>query len=340
MVKTVDGGLSGRLRSILCGQIWSGEYPDGARLPTERALAQRHGMSRVTVRSTLSAMEGEGLIRRRQGHGTNVTLRKGGWPGTLDIIAVIAPAQNPFFSSFMQGFEAAAEAHGALVVFTQTGPRRLFEILFRFYQRGIRNAVVWPYDERIEGEKLSRIRGLGMNIVFFDRMPDSPAADSVSIDNAHAIRTLYRHLTEAGCASIAYVGWRNAVITSTGERERAFASLAGGAPVHRLRWRREQGVDADVGRLLEGLAGVDGLLCGNGVIGMAVKRACLARRRKTRVACVDDLPGAAELRLTAYSQPMRALAAAAYARLAEQNRMAEAWTARICRIRGRLRARE
>lgn len=39
-----------RLYLLLREQILSGEVPDSARLPSEPALAQAHGVSRVTVR--------------------------------------------------------------------------------------------------------------------------------------------------------------------------------------------------------------------------------------------------------------------------------------------------
>lgn len=56
---------------LRCG-IAAGQFPVGTALPTERDLAERHGLSRTTVREALRALEREGLIRRRQGSGTVV----------------------------------------------------------------------------------------------------------------------------------------------------------------------------------------------------------------------------------------------------------------------------
>ncbi len=53
--------------------IESGEYGVGDRLPTERELAERLGISRPTVREALIALEVEGCIRIRVGSGIYVT---------------------------------------------------------------------------------------------------------------------------------------------------------------------------------------------------------------------------------------------------------------------------
>lgn len=52
--------------------IDSGEYAVGTRLPAERELAERFGLSRPTVREALIALEVEGLIRIRVGSGIYV----------------------------------------------------------------------------------------------------------------------------------------------------------------------------------------------------------------------------------------------------------------------------
>ncbi|HZS24364.1 MAG TPA: GntR family transcriptional regulator [Gaiellaceae bacterium] len=47
--------------------IAAGELVPGDRLPAERALAERHGVSRMTVRQALQSLESRGLLRRAIG---------------------------------------------------------------------------------------------------------------------------------------------------------------------------------------------------------------------------------------------------------------------------------
>ncbi len=333
--------LHRKLRALLCARIYQGEYSDGARLPPEREFAAQLGMSRVTVRTALAALEAEGLLDRRQGHGTRLTLRTGGYASALDLVAVIAPVQNPFFSSFLQGFELAAEAEGALVVVKQTAGRRKVEaLLFEFFTRDIRNAVIWPYAERLDDEALRRLRGLGMNLVFFDHVPGSPAADAVSVYNGHAVATLLGRLRERGSRAPCFLGWDRAELTSNVEREAAFVAQEGPGRVVRLPWRSEVDVEVDVAAALARLpAGTDGLLCGNGGIGIAAQRLVDLQGRSLPVVCVDDLPGAEAMGLDAYAQPMEGLANLVWKRLFTQNRSSDDWKARTMRLRGELLVR-
>jgi len=335
-----DELLHQKLRRILCRQIFEGVYPDGVLLPAERELAEKYGMSRVTVRNTLAGMEKEGVVTRRQGHGTRVSLLKNGFPGKMEIITVIAPAENPFFASFISSFETCAEERDALVVFKAIGKRRMEDMLFRFYERSIRNAVIWPYDETINIDALAKLRGLGMNLVIFDRVVDGGVADCLSVNNADAIKKLYAYLRGKCGSDITYIGWDNDVISSNRERESAFAAISGDLNIHRLPWRRESDVDADVALLMKIIPrNIRGVLCGNGVIGIAVKRYVDAHSKNFQVACVDDLPGAGSLSLTAYAQPMRQLATAACRLLAGQNEKAGVWKAENIYIKGNLQRR-
>lgn len=61
--------LHDQVREAIEAQILSGEIPAGARLHSERDLADRLGVSRVTVRRALDALEREGLVRATPGSG-------------------------------------------------------------------------------------------------------------------------------------------------------------------------------------------------------------------------------------------------------------------------------
>ena len=69
-----------RLAQSISDSIADGTYALGERLPTEMELAQRHGVSRHTVREALGTLRNRGLIESRQGVGT-VVVRASAEPG-------------------------------------------------------------------------------------------------------------------------------------------------------------------------------------------------------------------------------------------------------------------
>ena len=61
-----------RIVEVLRDDIGGPDYPPGARLPTEAAMAARFGVNRHTVRRALEELSRSGLIRVEQGRGTFV----------------------------------------------------------------------------------------------------------------------------------------------------------------------------------------------------------------------------------------------------------------------------
>jgi len=62
-----------QLSQMLRSEILGGQLAAGDRVPPEVELARRHGVSVVTVRQALRALDEEGLISRQRGRGTFVT---------------------------------------------------------------------------------------------------------------------------------------------------------------------------------------------------------------------------------------------------------------------------
>lgn len=67
-----EGGKARRVYLLLRDDISSGGHAPGSLLPGEQRLAERFGVSRVTIRRALDALDEDGLIERRAGSGTRV----------------------------------------------------------------------------------------------------------------------------------------------------------------------------------------------------------------------------------------------------------------------------
>ncbi len=76
--------IAGLERSIL-----SGKLPSGSKLPGEKRLAERHGLSRAAVREALETLKSRGLVTSRQGSGSYVA-KDAGSAALTDSISVYA----------------------------------------------------------------------------------------------------------------------------------------------------------------------------------------------------------------------------------------------------------
>lgn len=61
-----------QLREVIRSKIEDGEYPVGTAIPSEAQLAETYGLNPLSVRSALSALKYEGLLRSVQGKGVFV----------------------------------------------------------------------------------------------------------------------------------------------------------------------------------------------------------------------------------------------------------------------------
>ena len=65
-----------QLADSLRDKIYEGKYTFGDKLPSERSLAEKFGISHLTVRKALAILEEEGMLLRVQGKGTFVRAQK------------------------------------------------------------------------------------------------------------------------------------------------------------------------------------------------------------------------------------------------------------------------
>lgn len=65
--------LAVQITELLIRDIRSGALPDGEKLPPERQMAQKLGISTGTLRKALSELESRGLLRRVQGSGNYIS---------------------------------------------------------------------------------------------------------------------------------------------------------------------------------------------------------------------------------------------------------------------------
>ena len=81
-----------QLSQIIKKIIASGDFPPGAKLPSEAAIGRHYGLSTMTVRQAIGVVAEQGLLRRIQGSGTYVatpawTQASFTWDGLIELLA-------------------------------------------------------------------------------------------------------------------------------------------------------------------------------------------------------------------------------------------------------------
>lgn len=336
-----------QLKDQLIRSIVDGTYGIGETLPTEHELCDMYGMSRVTVRKALDELKKDGLLIGVPRQGTLIASRMGGYRGSLNIIALVAAAHDPFFGAFMESFERAAEANGSLMLFKQDFQGQAFQsdgLFYRLVQNNIRNVVLWPQTPQVDFALLKRLRAVGMNVVFFDQAFDTDVADSVCLDNRLAVTELYGKLRETHEGEIIYLDYEGLDLPSAQERRQAFLDASGGrGRIFGVPW--SPSAEPELSKLLHQLYndGVlpAGILCNSGGFG-AVTAKFLREKdlegARCPLATIDYTPDMDDYPMFAYAQPMRLLAEKTYQRLVAQTNQGESWVPEQLRLPGELKA--
>lgn len=185
-------------------------YPDGTLLPTEEQLTRLYDVSRQTVRKSLSILEENGLIEKKQGCGSVVTMKNPA--ADSGKVAVIATYIDDYIFPVQLGgaVEVLAKKHFSAVL-SATGnrictERKILEDIIREPVAGI----------LVEGTKTAfpnpnidlykKISDMKIPIVFFNSCyKELDGALCISADNRRGGYDLTSYLLAKGHKSIAAV---------------------------------------------------------------------------------------------------------------------------------------
>ncbi|WP_432798672.1 LacI family DNA-binding transcriptional regulator [Poriferisphaera sp. WC338] len=109
-------------------KIRDGEVAEGERLPTERDLARRMGVSAVTVQKAVKELQREGLIKGKRGSGRFVASRTERKTWTVAVLLYDTNHfANPVMSQRLSGIQSALETAGYHVHYIAMNRRRANE---------------------------------------------------------------------------------------------------------------------------------------------------------------------------------------------------------------------
>ena len=212
-----------RLYNHVLDDIRQGTLRSGDRVPSEKELAQAHGVSRITSMRALQNLKRAGLVERIRGKGTYVARDLGHLAKipasdrrpsrrarrlTSRIAFVLPDASSAYGLELLNAIEERASESGLSLVFKRTrGVQRDEEhAVDKLIRSGsVDGLIVFPVNGEFYNASLLRLVLEQRPLVLVDRYLKGIAATSVYTDNAAAARELTGYVLDRGHEHVAFV---------------------------------------------------------------------------------------------------------------------------------------
>ncbi len=214
MIAQIKGKLKTKeLEDGICRLIIRNNLRKGDPILSENKLTEMFGISRVTVRQTLSDLVEKGVLYKVRGKGTFVDSVKSLKPeysqiGLSKTIALVGGAiNNSYFANIARGAEDAARAHDCNMSFCSTdgSPKNEESYINELLKKGIDGIIFSPAEScpfTPFTEKLCREND---NVVIINASAIGLNASSVSSDDREGGYLATKYLIEQGHKKIAHI---------------------------------------------------------------------------------------------------------------------------------------
>jgi len=210
-----------RLYNYVLDDIQTGSLRSGDRVPSEKELARKHGVSRITSMRALQNLERAGLVERIRGKGTFVARDLGRLAEVGDgerpprsrrltsRVAFLLPDASPAYGlELLNAIEERAGENGLSLVLKrsrgeQEEEERAIEALVA--SGSVDGLIVFPVNGEFYNASLLRLALAKSPFVLVDRYLKGIAASSVYTDNLAASRDLTGYVLDAGHKHVAFV---------------------------------------------------------------------------------------------------------------------------------------
>jgi GntR family transcriptional regulator, arabinose operon transcriptional repressor len=208
--------------------ILAGRYQPGQKLPSEAALVNKSGASRITVGRALRELQSAGLVERIAGSGTYVRdASKDDRRSLLFGLLIPDLGETEIFEPICRGIANAPETGQHALLWGHADKRsgkasQAWTLCQQYVERKVSGVFFAPLEFEAEAEKtnhriLRTLAKAGIPAILLDRRtslaPQRTRPDLVGINNRQAGYVATEHLIKLGCNRIAFLGYHGAALT-------------------------------------------------------------------------------------------------------------------------------
>lgn len=326
-----------RVLETLTRDILAGKYKPGQRIPSETALVQQFGTSRITIGHAIGELARRGIVERIAGSGTYVRRRTRA--GATFGLLIPNLGETEVFEPICRGIAGAPQARDCALLWGHSGaeiPRveQALQLCDEFITREVSGVFFAPLEGdaaagAVNLEIVGRLEGARIPIVLLDRCflpyPLRSRYDLAGIDNRLAGYLATEHLLKLGAKRVAFLGYLDAAPTVTarlaGYRE---ALLANGRASESNSVQRPRAITPAEMKAMHQATRADAYVCANDRTAAEVMRTLTALGHQVpdevRIVGIDDVEYASLLPvpLTTVRQPCREIGEAAIGAMLER----------------------
>lgn len=213
----------------LVRELTEGTYRPGDRMPSEAALCERFGASRITVAKAIQALQRDGLVTRRPGSGTYVQQ-----PAVADShrFGLLIPqlGNTEIFEPICQGIMQAPLAKSHVLLWGHTSPDgegddpspAAEQLCRQFIEQKVSGVFFAPLEYKTDRDATNRrivdmLAREKIAVVLLDRcyerFPNRSGLDLVGIDNYRAGFVVTQHLLDGGGQDLVFVARKHSAST-------------------------------------------------------------------------------------------------------------------------------
>ncbi|MGG3311093.1 GntR family transcriptional regulator [Paenibacillus lautus] len=212
-----------RVQEYIRNLITSKVLKIGDRIPTEKELMERFGVSKITVVNALAGLVNERIITRVPGKGTFVSEPEYEMPETSPKIAVkpihktsgemgtrliglIMPSIYDYFTiRLIQGIQQALNENGyrCVIYLSEGNLDKEKEAIKTCSKIGVEGLLIFPVDEELFNEEILSMKFAGFPFVLIDRYLPGVETHYIASDGRLGVNMAVNYLWELGHREIA-----------------------------------------------------------------------------------------------------------------------------------------